>query len=168
MNIGQLVRIGGRTRLSPTFSLVGLTGIVIPSAPGAPPNCVTVWVNWQDSGYENLDELPPAVNVPPEHLEPITAQDAEDAKLAANPAPKLKSVGLSAAPDAAASTRKAAPKPQLAAAPPLAEVPQAAKETQAPQASHLAEALPKAKDSQEEIVPPAADDDEARPKLRLI
>lgn len=143
MNIGQLVRIGGRTRLSPTFSLVGLTGIVIPTAPGAPPGAVTVWVNWQDAGYENLDELPPAVNVPQEHLELLTAQDAEDAKRAAQPAPRLKSVGMSAAPDASASTREPAETSLAAEAPPEETSPAAPPE-------------------------PPTEDEEARPKLRLI
>ena len=141
MNIGQLVRIGGRTRLSPTFSLVGLTGIVIPTAPSAPPNCVTVWVNWQDAGYENIDELPPAVNVPTEHLELLTAQDAEDARIAAQPAPKLKSVGMNAVPDEAASTRESA-------------------ETQP--ATEAEETAPMTAPE------PSAEDEEARPKLRLI
>ncbi|MGI8757078.1 MAG: hypothetical protein ACR2MB_14735 [Acidimicrobiales bacterium] len=143
MNIGQLVRIGGRTRLSPTFSLVGLTGIVIPTASGAPSGCVTVWVNWQDAGYENLDELPPAVNVPQEHLELLTAQDAEDARREAQPAPRLKSVGVGAAPDAPASTREPAAAQPTAETPPEETAPAAAPE-------------------------PAAEDDEARPKLPLI
>lgn len=71
---GTRVEIGGRTMLRPGFSLVGLTGMVYLPAPGAPPNCTTVIVDWKAHGYtpENgypEDTLPPLVNVPTQHLE---------------------------------------------------------------------------------------------------
>ena len=70
---GTRVEIGGRTMLRPGFSLVGLTGMVYLSAPGVPPGCTTVIVDWKAHGYtpENgyaEDSLPPLVNVPTLHL----------------------------------------------------------------------------------------------------
>ncbi len=67
------MEIGGRTMLGPGFSLVGLTGMVYPSAPNAPTGTVTVAVDWlafdytPENGYAE-GSLPPVVNVPAEHL----------------------------------------------------------------------------------------------------
>lgn len=78
MNIGDRVVIGGRTMLRPGFSLVGLEGLVIPSAPHAPPGCLTVLIDWQSQGYENEDgDLPLLVNIPSAHLEPVETQEAD-------------------------------------------------------------------------------------------
>lgn len=78
MNIGDRVVIGGRTMLRPGFSLVGLEGLVIPSAPHAPPGCLTVLIDWQSQGYENEDgDLPFLVNIPSAHLEPLETQDED-------------------------------------------------------------------------------------------
>lgn len=68
MKLGDKVIIGGRTMLRPGFSLVGLTGRIVSSRADAPPGTLAVWMDWQDFGYENLDELPPVVNVPTVHL----------------------------------------------------------------------------------------------------
>ena len=68
MELGDKVTIGGRTMLRPGFSLVGLTGRIVSSRADAPPGTLAVWMDWQEFGYENLDELPPVVNVPSAHL----------------------------------------------------------------------------------------------------
>ena len=87
---GDRVEIGGRTMLRPGFSLVGLTGVIFPSAPNVPADCVTVAVDWQAHGYNEETgypdgSLPLFVNVPHEHL---TAADApEELK----PKPKFES-----------------------------------------------------------------------------
>jgi hypothetical protein len=76
--------------LRPGFSLVGLTGIVFPTAPNAPAGCLTVAVDWlahgynEDSGYPD-GSLPLFVNVPEAHLTPAT--DPEEPK----PKPKFQS-----------------------------------------------------------------------------
>ncbi|RYX86080.1 hypothetical protein EON83_02345, partial [bacterium] len=70
---GDRVEIGGRTMLAPGFSLVGLTGMVFPSAPNAPAGTVSVAIDWlafdytPENGYAE-GSLPPVVNVPSEHL----------------------------------------------------------------------------------------------------
>ncbi len=70
---GDRVEIGGRTMLRPGFSLVGLAGMVLPSAPNAPSGTVAVAVDWlafdytEENGYP-ADSLPPVVNVPADHL----------------------------------------------------------------------------------------------------
>ena len=79
--------------LRPGFSLVGLTGMVYLSAPGIPPGCSTVIVDWKAHGYtpENGyadDSLPPLVNVPTQHLT-IVDENAQAAPKA-EPAPKFK------------------------------------------------------------------------------
>lgn len=94
---GTRVEIAGRTMLRPGFSLVGLTGMVYLPAPGIPPGCTTVIINWAahgytpESGYPE-DSLPPLVNVPTQHLEitsgEIEAENAQDAE----PQPKPKFV----------------------------------------------------------------------------
>ena len=77
MNIGDRVLIGGRTMLRPGFSLVGLEAVVMPTFPNAPEGCVTVQIDWKGAGYdeEKYDDLPPFINVPFAHLEPVTATD---------------------------------------------------------------------------------------------
>ena len=70
-NLNDAVRIGGRTMLAPGFSLVGLTGRVVSSRADAPPGTVAVYVNWEAHGYTEIDKLPPVVNVPVQHLEPV-------------------------------------------------------------------------------------------------
>lgn len=69
--LNDRVRIGGRTMLSPTVSLVGLTGRVVSSRADAPPGTVAVWVDWEEGGYTDTDELPSVVNVPGQHLEMV-------------------------------------------------------------------------------------------------
>lgn len=67
--LNDKVVIGGRTMLSPTISLVGLTGRVLSSRYDAPPGTVAVWVDWDESDYADLEDLPSTVNVPSVHLE---------------------------------------------------------------------------------------------------
>lgn len=67
--LNDKVVIGGRTMLSPTISLVGLTGRVVSSRHDAPPGTIAVWVDWAESPYADMDDLPPVVNVPSPHLE---------------------------------------------------------------------------------------------------
>jgi len=69
--LNDRVRIGGRTMLSPSVSLVGLTGRVVSSRADAPPGTVAVWVDWEEGGYTDTDELPSVVNVPGQHLEMV-------------------------------------------------------------------------------------------------
>lgn len=70
---GDRVEIGGRTMLRPGFSLVGLSGMVFPTAPNAPAGTVSVAIDWlefhytEENGYPE-GSLPPVVNVPPDHL----------------------------------------------------------------------------------------------------
>ncbi len=70
---GDRVEVSGRTMLAPGFSLVGLTGMVFPSAPNAPAGTVSVAIDWlafdytPENGYAE-GTLPPVVNVPAEHL----------------------------------------------------------------------------------------------------
>ncbi|RYG68669.1 hypothetical protein EON80_11170 [bacterium] len=80
---GDRVEIGGRTMLRPGFSLVGLTGIVFPTAPNAPAGCLTVAVDWQAHGYNAESgypegSLPLFVNVPEAHL--TSATEVEEVK----------------------------------------------------------------------------------------
>lgn len=79
MNIGDVVTIGGRTMLRPGFSLVGLQGVVMPSAPNTPAGCTTVLVDWENAGYED-DNLPLFVNVATAHLEPAEEKPNEDTR----------------------------------------------------------------------------------------
>ncbi len=70
---GDRVEIGGRTMLRPGFSLVGLTGVIFPSAPNVPDGCLTVAVDWPGHGYTEENgypegSLPLFVNVPAAHL----------------------------------------------------------------------------------------------------
>jgi hypothetical protein len=67
--LGQKVVIGGRTMLSPTISLVGLTGRIISSRHDAPPGTVAILVDWHESEYIDVDDLPDTVNVPQEYVE---------------------------------------------------------------------------------------------------
>lgn len=76
MNLGDKVRIGGRTMLRPGFSLVGVTGRIVQSRYDAPPGTLAVWVDWEESGYADQEDLPSVVNVPYIHLELIAHQDA--------------------------------------------------------------------------------------------
>ena len=86
---GTRVEIGGRTMLRPGFSLVGLTGMVYLPAPGVPPGCTTVIIDWKAHGYTPEagypeESLPPLVNVPTQHLTITTgeveAQNAQEAE----------------------------------------------------------------------------------------
>jgi hypothetical protein len=67
--LGKKVVIGGRTMLSPTISLVGLTGRIISSRHDAPPGTVAILVDWHESEYAGVDDLPDTVNVPQEYVE---------------------------------------------------------------------------------------------------
>jgi hypothetical protein len=73
MNIGDRVLIGGRTMLRPGFSLVGLEAVVMPTFPNAPEGCATVKIDWEGAGYDlaEYDDLPPFINVPIVHLDPV-------------------------------------------------------------------------------------------------
>lgn len=70
---GDRVEISGRTMLRPGFSLVGLAGMVFPTAPNAPAGTVSVAIDWlafdysEENGYPE-GSLPPVVNVPADHL----------------------------------------------------------------------------------------------------
>lgn len=82
LKIGDRVEIGGRTMLSPTVSLVGVTGTIFPSMSNAPPGCLSVSVEWETNGFteENgwdLDDLPVFVNVPSHFLTPIGEAEPE-------------------------------------------------------------------------------------------
>ena len=88
---GTRVEIGGRTMLRPGFSLVGLTGMVYLPAPGIPPGCTTVIVDWKAHGYTPEagypdGSLPPLVNVPTPHLQ-ITTGEVETPEV--QPKPKF-------------------------------------------------------------------------------
>lgn len=68
--LGAKVVIGGRTMLSPSVSLVGLTGRIVSSRHDAPPGTIAVWVDWDESPYaDQEDDLPSTVNVPYQHVE---------------------------------------------------------------------------------------------------
>lgn len=69
MNIGDTVIIGGRTMLRPGVSLVGLKGVVMPTAPNVPHGCTTLLIDWESQGYEPSDDLPNFVTIPTAHLE---------------------------------------------------------------------------------------------------
>ena len=137
---GDRVEIGGRTMLAPGFSLVGLAGMVLPTAPNAPPGTTSVAIDWlafdytPENGYE-AGSLPPVVNVPTEHLilleENPTALGIQKPVLKPNP--------------------NAPAKPQLGIVHGGAEPP-SSKSTEAP---------PKNEDDGDEDEPP-------RPKLRLV
>jgi hypothetical protein len=91
LSIGDRVEIGGRTMLRPGFSLVGLTGIIFPSAPNAPAGCFTVAVDWVAHGYTAEagypdGTLPLFVNVPVPHLTPAAAPE----EVVEQPKPKFK------------------------------------------------------------------------------
>ncbi len=67
--LGQQVVIGGRTMLSPTISLVGVMGRIVSSRHDAPPATVAILVDWDQSEYADVDDLPDTVNVPWQHVE---------------------------------------------------------------------------------------------------
>jgi hypothetical protein len=101
---GDRVEIGGRTMLAPGFSLVGLTGMVFPSAPNAPAGTVAVAIDWlafdytPENGYAD-GSLPPVVNVPSEHVvlieENPTVLGVQKPLLKTNPdAPKKPQLGI--------------------------------------------------------------------------
>lgn len=157
---GARVRVGGRTMLRPGFSLVGLEGIVVPSAPNTPQGCLTVAVDWQAGGYtqENgydTDSLPLFVNVPQEHLEIVTEEEAA-AAAQANTRPALSIVkDDTPEPTSAPSlVPSATPDTEMPATPELSTIP-------------LAEETPVAVEpkSSEELPAPET---EERPRLRLI
>jgi hypothetical protein len=70
MKLGDKVVIGGRTMLRPGFSLVGFTGLIVTSRYDAPAGTRAVWVDWEEAGYTDTEELPSVVNVPEIHLRP--------------------------------------------------------------------------------------------------
>ena len=159
---GARVRVGGRTMLRPGFSLVGLEGIVVPSAPNTPQGCLTVAVDWQAGGYtqENgydTEGLPLFVNVPQEHLDIVTEEEvAAAAQAAARP---TLSIVKDDAPEPAGSSDLApipipAPEAEIPATPELASIPLA----EVPAAP--AESVPAEE--------PAEPQEEERPRLRLI
>ena len=93
---GTRVEIAGRTMLRPGFSLVGLTGMVYLPAPGVPPGCTTVIIDWKAHGYTPEagypeDTLPPLINVPTQHLQ-ITTGEVEAQNVEAEPQVKPKFV----------------------------------------------------------------------------
>lgn len=57
-----------------------MTGRIVSSRADAPPGTFAVWMDWEEFGYENLDELPPVVNVPSIHLSPATVEDPPPVK----------------------------------------------------------------------------------------
>jgi len=63
-DIGDRVVIGGRTRLSPTISLVGVTGVVVLQAANAGAGEVTVLLDWNAAGYTDTSSLPEIANIP--------------------------------------------------------------------------------------------------------
>ncbi len=143
---GDRVEIGGRTMLRPGFSLVGLTGVIFPSAPNVPDGCLTVAVDWPAHGYNEENgypdgSLPLFVNVPVAHL-----SDA-DAPEELKPKPKWES------------------KSQLADL--LGKTSTPKSETPKSVSKDVADETPKA--SLKTEIPKKDDDaDENRPKLRLV
>ena len=77
MELGDKVVIGGRTMLRPGFSLVGLTGLIVASRYNAPPGTRAVWVDWEEAGYTDTEDLPQVVNVPAIHLSPAESQPSQ-------------------------------------------------------------------------------------------
>jgi hypothetical protein len=57
--------------LRPGFSLAGMVGRVISSEANAPPGTVAVWMEWEENGYTETDDLPSKVNVPAQWVEAI-------------------------------------------------------------------------------------------------
>lgn len=91
---GTRVEIAGRTMLRPGFSLVGLTGMVYLPAPGIPPGCTTIIVNWAAHGYTPESgypehTLPPLINVPTQHLEIKTGEAETVVDTEPQPKPKF-------------------------------------------------------------------------------
>ena len=79
------VRFTGRSRLeSHNISTVGVPGIVCSTHSSAPDGWVTVWVDWQNSEYSDLEDLPMWINTEPCWLEYIDEP---------KPAPKAKAQG---------------------------------------------------------------------------
>ena len=78
LQLNDKVVIGGRTMLSPTISLVGVTGRIVSSRHDAPPGTVAVWVDWDESPYADMDDLPPVVNVPSPHVEHFDAAQRDE------------------------------------------------------------------------------------------
>lgn len=63
--------------LRPGFSLVGLEALVMPTFPNAPEGCATIQIDWEGAGYtddQKWGDLPPFLNVPIAHLEPVETQ----------------------------------------------------------------------------------------------
>ena len=88
--LNDKVVIGGRTMLSPTVSLVGLTGRVLSSRHDAPPGTIAVWVDWEESDYADLEDLPSTVNVPNVHLEHFDPNQRDEPPPAPSGRPKLR------------------------------------------------------------------------------
>lgn len=115
---GERVEIGGRTMLRPGFSLVGLTGVIFPSAPNVPDGCLTVAVDWPGHGYTEDNgypegSLPLFVNVPAIHL------SEADAPEALKPKPKWESKSELSAHLGRAEAPDEAPESGLKSVPPV-------------------------------------------------
>jgi len=68
--LNDRVRFTGRSRLeSHNISTVGVPGIVCSTHSSAPAGWITVWVDWQNSEYADLEDLPMWINTEPQWLE---------------------------------------------------------------------------------------------------
>jgi len=57
------VKFSGRSRLeSHNISTVGVPGIVCSTHSSAPDGWITVWVDWKNSKYADLEDLPMWIN----------------------------------------------------------------------------------------------------------
>jgi hypothetical protein len=68
--LNDRVKFAGRSQLeSHNISTVGVPGIVCSTHSSAPAGWITVWVDWQNSPYADLEDLPMWINTEACYLE---------------------------------------------------------------------------------------------------